>query len=178
MPHSNVFVNVRRTLVPLTAVRALKSRLFSAVVLHVSLQRLLVCVTGVTPGTVVCHLAGLPEGPVFMLDLVPTIAIVCSQDVQYTGVVGLQESSYKQEERESRLVGIANTDCARCSSARTEKNITEDTIKERRTKVANAKRPTMSRMLLQARGRSGKVEQQGRDKTKVKSANLAHQMTG
>lgn len=117
MPHSNVFVNVRRTLVPLTAVRALKSRLFSAVVLHVSLQRLLVCVTGVTPGTVVCHLAGLPEGPVFMLDLVPTIAIVCSQDVQYTGVVGLQESSYKQEERESRLVGIANTDCARCSSA-------------------------------------------------------------
>lgn len=152
MPHSNVFVNVRRALIPFTTVRALKSRLFSAVVLHVGLQRLLVCVTGVTPGTMVCHLAGLPERPVFMLDLVPTTAVVCPQDVQYAGIVGLQESSYKQEERESRLVGIANTDCARCSSAKMEKNIMEDTIKERRAKVASAKRPTMPRMLLRARG--------------------------
>lgn len=126
MSHSNVFVNVRRALVPLTAVRALKSRLFPAVVLHVGLQRLLVCVTSVTPRTVVCHLAGLPEGPVFVLDFVPATAVVCPQDVQYTGVVGLQESSYKQEEGEPRLVGIANTECARCSSARTEKNITGD----------------------------------------------------
>lgn len=109
MPHSNMFVNVRRALVPLTAVRALKPRLFPAVVLHVGLQRLLVRVTSVTPGAVVCHLAGLPEGPVFVLHLVPTTAIVCPQDVQYTGVVGLQESSYKQEEGEPRLIGIANT---------------------------------------------------------------------
>lgn len=133
MPHSNVFINVRRTLVPLIAIRALKSRLFPAVVLHVGLQRLLICITSVTPGTVVGHLAGLPEGPVFMLDLVSATAIVRSQDVQYTGIVGLQKSSYKQEEGESRLVGIANTECARCSSTRTEKNITEDTIKERQT---------------------------------------------
>lgn len=175
MSHSNVFVNVRRALVPLTAVRALKSRLFPAVVLHVGLQRLLVCVTSVTPRTVVCHLAGLPEGPVFVLDFVPATAVVCPQDVQYTGVVGLQESSYKQEEGEPRLVGIANTECARCSSARTEKNITGDTIKERRVGIENEgrKREETHDVANAFTGRSRtKVEQQGRDRTRINSANL------
>lgn len=177
MPHSNVFVNVRRTLVPLIAIRALKSRLFPAVVLHVGLQRLLICVTSVTPRTVVGHLAGLPEGPVFMLDLVSATAIVCSEDVQYTGIEWLQKSSYKQEEGESRLVGIANTECARCNSTRTEKNIMGNTIKEKRTNEGHKRKETHD-VANSFTGRNGKVEQQGWGKTRVNSANLAHQVAG
>lgn len=106
VPHPNVLVNVRRALVPLVAVRALEPRLLPAVVLHVGLQGLLVGVTGVAPGTMVRHLAGLsPEGPVFVLHLVPAAAVARPQDVQDAGVVGLQESSYEQEERGTRLVG-------------------------------------------------------------------------
>lgn len=100
VPHPNVLINVRRTLVPLVAVRALEPRLLPAIVLHVSLQGLLVGVAGVASGTMIRHLAGLPpEGPVFVLRLVPTAGVARPQDVQDAGVVGLQELSYEQEER-------------------------------------------------------------------------------
>lgn len=67
---------------------------------------------------------------------------------------------------ESRLVGIANTECARCNSARTEKNITGDTIKERRANEGGRKREEthdVANALTGARAKVAKVEQQGRD---------------
>lgn len=109
MSHSDVLVNIRRALVPLAAVRALEPRFLPAVVLHVGLQRLLVSVAGITSGTLIRHFPGLPVGFVFMFDLVRTATIVHPQDVRDTGVVGLQESSYEQEEEKPRLVWITNT---------------------------------------------------------------------
>lgn len=104
MPHSYVLVYIRRALVPFAAVRALEPWFLPAVVLHVSLQRLLVSIAGITPGTVICHFPGLPEGSVFVLDLVLTATVVHPQDIHDTSVVRLQESSYEQEEGKTRLV--------------------------------------------------------------------------
>lgn len=105
MSHPNVLINIRRALVSLVAVRTLEPRLLPAIILHVSLQRLLVRVASVTSGTVVRYLAALPKRIVFVLNFVPGGTIICSQNIQYTGIVGLQKSSYKQEEGELRLVG-------------------------------------------------------------------------
>lgn len=108
MSHSYVLVNIRRALVPLAAVRALESRLLPTVVLHMGLQRLLVSIAGITPGTVIRHLPGLPKGSIFVLDLVLAATVVHPQDVHDTGVIGLQELSYEQEEGKP-LVWITNT---------------------------------------------------------------------
>lgn len=101
--HPDVFVNVRRTLVPLVAIRTLESWLFAAVVLHVGFQCFLVGVAGVTPRTVIRHLAGVPGGILFVLLRVVRIPIfhVRSQHVQDTGGVvrAGQGSSYEQENR-------------------------------------------------------------------------------
>lgn len=103
MSHSNMFVNIRRALVPLAAVRAFESRLLPAIVLHVGLQRLLVRVAGITSGTMIRHFSRLPEWPVFVLDLVLTATVIHPQDVHDPGIVRLQESSYEQEEGEPTI---------------------------------------------------------------------------
>lgn len=133
MSQSDVLVNIRRALIPLAAVRALEPRLLPAIVLHVSLQCLLVSVAGITSGTVIRHLSGLPKGSVFALDHVLATTVIHAQDVHNTSVVGLQESSYEQEEGEIRLVWIKNTGrTCDVTVVRTKKNVTGDTIKGRR----------------------------------------------
>jgi len=104
MSHSDVLVNIRRAFVPLAAVRALEPRFLPAIVLHVSLQRLLVSVAGIAPGTVIRHLSRLPKRSIFVFNLVLAASVVHSQDIHDTGIVGLQVSSYKQEKGEPRLV--------------------------------------------------------------------------
>lgn len=102
MSHSDVLVNVRRTLVPLVAVRTLEPWLLSAVVLHVSLQRFLVRVAGVTSRAVISHLAGVPKGTVLVFHGAPSdpVLYVRSQRVQNAGVVRRREvSAYEQENR-------------------------------------------------------------------------------
>ena len=67
MSHSDVFVNVRRTLVPLVAIRTLKSRLLPAIVLHMRPQRFLISVARVTYRTMIGHFAKIPADAVFIL---------------------------------------------------------------------------------------------------------------
>ena len=66
--HSDVFVNVRRTLVPLVTIRTLKSRLLSTIVLHMCLQRFLISIACVAYRTMIGHFARIPEYTVFVLD--------------------------------------------------------------------------------------------------------------
>lgn len=179
MSHSNVFINIRRALVPFTAVRALEPWLLPAVVLHVSLQCLLVSIAGIASGTVIRHFPRLPEGSVFVFDLVLAATVIHPQDVHDTGVVGLQVSSYEQEEEEPRLVWITNTGRAwrNCGQNRKERNRRHD---KGRWMSKRRKRRDFSRSHLRHHNRrdarSSKVER-GPQVERVEYP-PAHQLTG
>lgn len=87
--HSDVFVNIRRTLVPLVTIRTLESRFLSAVVFHVRLQCFLIGVTCVTYRTMIGHFARVPEYTIFVLDgsSSPPVLHVRSQIIQNGGVI-------------------------------------------------------------------------------------------
>lgn len=108
--HPDMLVNVRRTLVPLAAIRTLEPWLLSAIVLHMGLQRFLIRVSRVTNGTVIGHLAGVPKRAVFVLDRCPPSSTVldCPPLVVVAVhharlVVGRQrQRPYEQENRGDR----------------------------------------------------------------------------
>lgn len=106
MPHSNVFINIRRTLVSLVAVRALESRLLSAIVFHMGLQGLLVGIASVAQWTTIRHLTFLPDRSVLVLHLVTAASIIHPQNIQNTGIVRLRDLSYEQGRGEITVSSI------------------------------------------------------------------------